>query len=96
LNVKDLKDGMRKVDIEGKITDISTPRTVSFKNGGEGEVADATLQDRSGSIKLTLWDAQIEQVSVGSEIRVENGYTNSFKGEVSLQVGRYGTLRNLN
>jgi len=83
---------MRKVEVEGEITDKSETRTVTLRTGGQANVADYTLNDETGSIKLTLWEEQIEQVNVGSKVKIENGYTNSFRGEVRLNVGRYGKL----
>lgn len=92
MKIQDLRDGMRRVDVEGKIIEIAEPRSVMLRTGQQAKVADSTLQDDSGSIKLSLWDDDIEKVSVGSTVKIENGYTNSFRGEVRLNVGRYGRL----
>jgi replication factor A1 len=92
MNIKDLRDGMRRVDVEGEVAEISDPRTVSLRTGDQAKVADAVLTDTTGSIKLSLWDDQIDTVRQGSKVRVSNGYTNSFRGEVRLNVGRYGKL----
>jgi len=83
---------MRKVDVEGEVTEISDSRDVNLRTGGQARVVDAVITDDSGSIKLSLWDDQIDQVSVGLKIKIENGYTNSFRGEVKLNVGRFGSL----
>ncbi len=92
MNIKDLRDGMRNVDTEGEIIDVSSPREVSLRTGGQAKVADAILKDESGTIKLSLWDNQIEQVTKGGKVRVTNGYINTFRGERQLNVGRYGKL----
>ncbi|MCS7116198.1 MAG: OB-fold nucleic acid binding domain-containing protein [Nitrososphaerota archaeon] len=92
MKIRELRDGMRRVNVEGEISEISEPRTVNLKTGGQARVADAMLQDDTGSIKLSLWDEQIDMVSVGSRVRIENGYTNSFRGEIRLNIGRYGRL----
>ena len=84
---------MTKLDtVEGTIESIGEPRTVNLKAGGQAQVADAVIKDDTGEIKLTLWDAQIKMVKAGSKVTVENGYINSFKGENSLNVGKYGKL----
>ena len=91
--INQLRSGMTRLDtVEGTIESISEPRTVNLKAGGQAQVADAILKDETGQIKLTLWDAQIKMVKAGSKITVENGYINSFKGENSLNVGKYGKL----
>lgn len=92
MKISELKDGIRQVDVEGEIVDIPEARTVSLRTGGQARVTDAELRDDTGSIKLTLWDEQIGMVKVGSRVKIENGYTNSFRGEIRLNVGRYGKL----
>ena len=92
MNVKDLRDGMRRVDAEGEIAEMADPRTVNLKTGDQARVADCMLRDESGQIKLSLWDDQIDMVKQGTKVRVTNGYTNSFRGELRLNVGRYGKL----
>lgn len=83
---------MRTVETEGEVVDISPTREVSLRTGGQAKVADATLKDETGSIKLSLWDNQIDQVTKGAHVKVTNGYTNNFRGEVQLNIGRYGKL----
>ena len=90
--IKDLRDGMRTVEVEGEVIDISSSREVSLRTGGQAKVADAILKDDSGTIKLSLWDNQIEQVAKGARVKVTNGYINTFRGERQLNVGRYGKL----
>ncbi|MDA4126786.1 MAG: OB-fold nucleic acid binding domain-containing protein [Thaumarchaeota archaeon] len=92
MNVRDLRDGMRRVDAEGEIVEMQEPRTVNLRTGGEARVADCMLKDESGQIKLSLWDDQIDMVKQGSKVKVTNGYTNSFRGELRLNVGKYGKL----
>ena len=92
-SINQLRSGMTKLDtVEGTIESISEPRTVNLKAGGQAQVADAIIKDETGQIKLTLWDAQIKMVKAGSKVTIENGYINSFKGENSLNVGKYGKL----
>lgn len=91
--INQLRSGMTRLDpIEGTIESISEPRTVNLRTGGQAQVVDAILKDDTGQIKLTLWDAQIKMVKAGSKVKIENGYINSFKGENSLNVGKYGKL----
>jgi len=92
MNISDLRDGMRRVDAEGEIAEISDPRTVNLRTGDQARVADCMLKDDSGQIKLSLWDDQIDQVKQGSRVRITNGYTNSFRGELRLNVGKFGRL----
>lgn len=92
LNISQLRDGMRKVDVIGRIIEKPEPREVTLRTGQKARVADLTLADETGKIKLTLWDDQIDKVDVDDTVKVENGYINSFRGEIRLNVGRFGKL----
>ena len=84
---------MKRIDVEAKVTEKAEPREVKSRMSGETlTVADAVVADESGSIKLTLWNEQIDQVNVNDKITIANGYVTSFQGEIQLNVGRYGTL----
>jgi len=93
MNIADLRNGMKRVSVEATVKEKGTPRQVMSKFGTETyTVADAIVADESGSIKMTLWNEQIALVKVDDKIRIENGYVTSFKGEVQLNVGKFGKM----
>ena len=93
MKINELRDGMRKVDIEGTIVEKADAREVRSRYTNETyRVADATIEDETGTITLTLWNEQIEQVRVGDRVRIENGYIKSFRDVLQLNSGKYGTL----
>jgi len=93
MNIKDLRNGMKRVDVEAQVTEKSNSRQVMSRFKDETyTVADAVVSDETGSIKLTLWNEQIAQVNVNDKIKIENGYVTSFKGEIQLNAGKYGKL----
>ena len=84
---------MRRVEVEAKVLEKSPTREVMSRyKDVVHRVATAIVSDDSGKIKLTLWNDQIEQVNVNDNVKVENGYITTFRGEMQLNVGRYGTL----
>jgi replication factor A1 len=84
---------MKRVSIEAKVVEKNETREVHSRFKDETyKVATAVIADETGSIKLTLWNEQIDQVNVDDVVKVENGYITSFKGEMQLNVGKYGTL----
>jgi replication factor A1 len=92
-DIKDLADGMKRVSIEAKVVDKGDPREVRSKYKDETyRIVDAVVADETGSIKLTLWNEQIEQVNIGDNLKIENGYVTSFKGEIQLNVGKFGKM----
>ena len=92
MKVSELKPGMKRVEVEGRIAEKGEPRQVQTRFGETSRVADAVLTDDSGSIKMSLWNEQIDSFSVNDDVRVKNGYVTSFRGEAQLNVGRYGRL----
>ncbi|MEM3602468.1 MAG: OB-fold nucleic acid binding domain-containing protein [Candidatus Bathyarchaeia archaeon] len=93
MKIRELRNGMKRVNVEAKVIEKSDPREVlsRFKDTTH-KVATAIIADETGQIKLTLWNDQINQVKVNDKVKVENGYVTSFKGEIQLNVGRYGKL----
>jgi replication factor A1 len=84
---------MKRVTVEANVMEKGEIREVRSRYKDETyQVADAIVADETGSIKLTLWNEQIEQVNVGDRVKIENGYVTSFKGEIQLNVGKYGTM----
>ncbi len=93
MKIEELKDGMKRVNVVGKIVQKSEAREVRSRYKDETyRVADALIDDDSGTIKLTLWNEQIDRVNVNDRVKIENGYITTFRGEIQLNVGRYGTL----
>ncbi|MEO9294479.1 MAG: DNA-binding protein [Nitrososphaera sp.] len=92
MKISELKAGMRNVSVNAKVDSVGQPRTVNLKAGGTNTVADAIISDETGSIKLSLWGDDINKVAAGDRISVENGYINTFKGENSISIGKFGKL----
>lgn len=93
MKIKELKNGMRRVDVEAKVLEKTPTREVMSRyKDVVHRVATAIVSDDTGKIKLTLWNEQIEQVNVDDNVKVENGYITTFRGEMQLNIGRYGTL----
>jgi ssDNA-binding replication factor A large subunit len=92
-DIKDLNDGMKRVSVEAKVVEKGDAREVRSKFKDETyRIVDAVIADETGSIKLTLWNEQADQVNVGDNIKIENGYVTSFKGEIQLNVGKFGKM----
>ena len=93
--IKDLQDGSKRVSIKVQIGEKSQVREVRSKFKDETyQLCDATVIDETGnSMKLTLWNDQIEEVQVGDWVQIDNAYVTSFKGELQLNVGKFGTMK---
>ena len=93
MKINELRNGMKRVEVEATVVEKGNPRQVMSRFKDETyTVGDAVVQDETGTIKLTLWNEQIDQVNVNDRIKIENGYITSFKNEIQLNVGKYGKL----
>jgi replication factor A1 len=94
-SIKDLRTGMSHVNLKAKILEVTKPRYVVTRYGNNASVAKALIADETGTIKLCLWNEQIDSVSVGDTIQIENARASTFRGERQLSVGKKGTLNNI-
>jgi replication factor A1 len=82
---------MSNVSVEGKIVEISETRDVQTKYG-KRSVADATLEDETGSIGLSLWEDQIDSVSVGDKVLISGAFVTQFRDKLRLSIPRSGKI----
>ena len=94
--ISEAKKTKSGVNVEAEVISKGEPRTVNLKTGGTVDVCDAVISNADGTeenqMKLTLWGDDIKAVNVGDKVQIENGYTNEFKGEVSLTKGKFGKM----
>ena len=89
VKVESLAPRSREVNVILRVVSKSETRTVSQ---GEHRVVDASVGDETGSIILTLWDDSISKIEEGNTAKITNGYVNLFRGNMRLNIGRYGNL----
>jgi replication factor A1 len=77
--------------IDAKVTAISPPRDVTTSRG-PSKVADATLQDETGTITLTLWGDDITRYSVGQKLHLTDCWVKDFRGKLQISTGRSGKI----
>jgi ssDNA-binding replication factor A large subunit len=92
MKISELKPGMRRIDVTGRISRVEQPREVQTKFG-PGKIASCMITDESGSIKVTLWNDNIALAVNDQVVAIEMGYVDSFRGELQLNVGRYGFIK---
>jgi len=93
LSVRDLKPGMSHVNLTVKVLSTSESKQVVTSAGIDHEILELEVGDKSGSIKLVLWDEKIiSDLKKGDMVKFENGFVTSFKGAWRINVGRYGAI----
>ncbi len=91
--IKELKPSDRDVDVVFSVVEKESERNVTSRQDGlEHRVAEYRVADETGSVKLTLWDEDVDRVEVGKTYELKHGYTSTFRGQLRLRKGRYGQL----
>jgi replication factor A1 len=91
--VGDLTPQSRAVNVTAKVVSKTEIREIPMgRDGSPHKVSYAFVGDETGVVYLTLWDDNIEKVNEGDTLRVENGYVTLFKGNIRLNIGKYGKL----
>jgi replication factor A1 len=91
--VGDLTPQSKAVNVTAKVVSKTEIREIPMgRDGSPHKVSDALIGDETGVVYLTLWDDNIEKVNDGDTVRVENGYVTLFKGNIRLNIGKYGKL----
>ena len=93
MKISELKVGASNVTVQGKVTQKDNPREVVTKYGKRLSVANITIQDDTGSIAMSLWGNDINNVDAGDTIEIENGYVNEFRGTPQLASGKFGKVK---
>lgn len=94
LDIAHVIPGMQNVDVIGKITKISPVREFSTERGS-GRVANMTIADETGSVRISLWNDEIkslEGIEVGDVVRARGYVKEDNLGNPEIRLGRYGGL----
>lgn len=92
MEIGELKPGTGNVAVTGTIVKLGEPRDIITKFGKKLRTAEGTLEDETGSIKLSLWGEDADRFSEGDRVKVENGWVSSYKGDAQLSAGKFGKI----
>lgn len=83
----------RGVNLVARVVEKTPTRTVSSQyDQSTHRLSEVLIADETGAINLILWDDNVDKVSEGDTIRVNNGFVKLFKGRMQLNIGRYGSV----
>jgi replication factor A1 len=92
LKIEKLTTNSREVNTIVKVVSKSEVRNVTGRDYTVHRVADALVGDETGCVILTLWDDNIDKIKEEAALRIANGYVNLFRGNMRLNIGRYGSF----
>lgn len=89
MKISGLKDKVAVDEIILKITAKEETRDV---RGGALKLCNLTGQDDTGTVTITLWNQDIDKVNEGDTIKITKGWSQIYKDNMQLSVGRFGKL----
>jgi replication factor A1 len=91
--VAELRPRMKNITITFKVLEKGEEREVSSRRDmTTHRVLDAIVGDSTGTVAVPLWDDTIDAVEPDKTYVLKNGYTGLFRGNLRLNVGKYGEL----
>jgi ssDNA-binding replication factor A large subunit len=86
--IGNLRLGLSGVSFKANVIKKSQVRAVTSKDGNPLLVCDVTLSDGTGQIPLAIWNNQIDTISQGDVVQIQNARVRSYRGEIQLTLGR--------
>ena len=90
--IRNLKAGMKRINVKAKVLEIPKSKAVYTRSGKMAYVSNVLIADETDSIRISLWNQQIDEISKGDVVNIKNGKVTRFKGERQLSIGKYGSL----
>jgi len=93
--IEGLTMGQSDVTVTGLVLDTDDVRTFDRDDGSEGRVANLTVGDETGRVRVTLWDGKADratEVEPGETVEIVDGYVREREGDLELHVGERGAV----
>ena len=88
--IKDLTQDSKKIDILVKLASRSEPR---YAKGYK--IVTFLASDPTGVIPIPFWNDESDQVKVGDFLQIQNGYVTTFRDQLQLNIGKYGSYKHV-
>jgi len=92
--IENIIPGMRNVSVLGRIVNIGGIREFS-REGSRGRVSNLLIADETASIRLSLWDNEIDKLgslALGDVVRISGFVKEDNLGKPELRLGKFGTI----
>jgi len=97
--IENLISGLNDVTVVGRITHVFPVQTFVRSDLTEGKVAHLLISDKTGELKVVLWNDKTSivengKIEEGQRIRVKSGYTREGRnGKLELHLSERGNLQ---
>jgi len=97
--IRDVVSGLNDVTLSGRVIAVHSPKTFTRSDMTEGTVAHLHMADKTGAIKVVLWNdkttlVETKKLVEGQIIKVSHGYVEEgLDGKPELHVGSRGEIQ---
>jgi replication factor A1 len=99
IQIQDLVSGLNDVTVSGKVVSVYPPKTFTRRDWTEGKLASILVSDKSGTLRVVLWDQKAEIVERGKiqreqKVIISHGYVREgLDGKPELHLGHKGNVK---
>ena len=90
--ISSLREGEDDVSVKVRVLKTMDPKVVETRKGPR-TISEAVVGDETGRVKMTLWGKHAGTLQEGQTIEVSGAWTTSYRGEVQLNVGYRGEIK---
>lgn len=94
LEIKNVVSGIKNLNLNARIHRIFPAREFEYK-GRKSKVANIILSDQSGTIRMSLWDIQLDlltKLKQGQAVEIFGAYTRDNRGTPEIRLSRKGGI----
>ena len=94
LEIKNVVSGIKNLNLNARVFRMFPPKEFEYK-GKKSKVANVILSDASGTIRMSLWDTQLElleKLKVGQAVEIFAAYTRDNNGIPEIRLSRRGGI----
>jgi replication factor A1 len=91
MKLNELRPGMENLELEVEILSIGEPREVETYSGLKHMLVECKVKDDTQTMGLTVWNEtiqELEMIKSGDKVKLLNCFITSFKGILSVNIGR--------
>jgi len=96
IEIKNIIPGIRSLTLNATVSRLSPLRTFE-RNGKEGKVLNLFLADKTGEIRMSLWDDQVDlanNIKENTVVKITGAYTREDKiNGVEIRLGKNGKIK---
>jgi ssDNA-binding replication factor A large subunit len=98
MKIEDLRPGHENVNLVVKIVRLEEPRKILTSYDVTHNIVEGEVEDETGIMNLTVWNDLIQdlkKIRIGNIVELKNCFITSFKGVLSINVGRNSEIKRI-